>query len=130
MSFDWKTFRTIADELIKSQNKQGIEEAYYRSAVSRLYYSAFHSVKNILEQAGVTIPNTRMHESVRERCESSNNQTYRIIGTNLHRLFNFRIDADYKAKRTVNLTTALSSSSIANTIFSSISKIDPVKNRP
>ena len=43
MSFDWKTYKDLAEEL-RSKD----DEAFKRSAISRLYYSVFHQAKIFL----------------------------------------------------------------------------------
>jgi uncharacterized protein (UPF0332 family) len=41
MSFDWRDYKKVADELLRSA-KPPLEEAYLRSTISRSYYSAYH----------------------------------------------------------------------------------------
>jgi uncharacterized protein (UPF0332 family) len=130
MSFDWNKYQTIADQLIKLQDKQGIEEAYYRTAASRSYFAAFHSVRKVLELAGTTIPRGKEHEFVRGQCASSSNKKYTIIGNNLSRLHNNRVKADYKSNYIFVKNDAESSCWLANSIFNSVKNIDPKKDKP
>lgn len=51
MPFDWMQYHALADELRTRK-----EEAYLRSAISRVYYCVYCQVRNHLRQSGTQIP--------------------------------------------------------------------------
>jgi uncharacterized protein (UPF0332 family) len=48
MSFDSKLFFTLADELINDQKNPSLQEAYYRTVISRSYYSVHWAARKLL----------------------------------------------------------------------------------
>ncbi len=98
MSFSWKEYFDLADELAQIQNPlTSSDEARLRSAISRAYYGAFISARNFLHfRENNPVPHRMnahwyvMHEFL------SSNQAVRVrIGTNLSRLRPDRNMADY-----------------------------------
>ena len=90
MSFCWKDYLQLANELIESSKNSNIEEAYLRSSISRSYYGIFCIARNYLvDKKGATIEKDDTHKFVREKFITSNNQSEQIVGEILK---NFRFD--------------------------------------
>ena len=92
MSFDWKTYKDLAEEL-RSKD----DEASKRSSISRLYYSVFHQAKIFL----INIENYDYSEHKDSHAQVWNEfirkgKTFKSIGENGKRLRNIRNDADYE----------------------------------
>jgi uncharacterized protein (UPF0332 family) len=99
MSFDWKDYIKLAEKLQNETNKNSIEEAYYRSMISRSYYGVF-CISRI--KAGLEfyrpIPRTGdpgVHEKVISYYKSSKIREEKLIGKFLDDLRKERNDADY-----------------------------------
>lgn len=103
MSFDWRLYLQLADELITYQRTANLQEAYYRSAISRSYYGVFCIARNFLVSKGVIIPRKRTHTFVREKYQYSQNRVEKKIGDNLGRLWRRRKEADYEDKVKVDI---------------------------
>ena len=56
MSFTWDLYLDFAEELIEYQKTQSLNEAYFRTAISRSYYSVFCLSRNALIKKGILIP--------------------------------------------------------------------------
>lgn len=98
MSFNWDEFLTLAEALVRDPNSPGPEEASLRSAVSRAYYAAFCSARNLArDRREITLTHTgRDHWLVQKHFQDSPHPTRRQIGTSLDRLRDYRRQADYK----------------------------------
>lgn len=46
MSFDWHLYVALASELLETAKTEGMEEAYFRSSISRSYYGVFCIARN------------------------------------------------------------------------------------
>jgi hypothetical protein len=123
MSFDWQSFQRLANELISMQRIPEIQEAYFRSAISRSYYAAFCRARDTLQAKGVTLPPGKVHEFVREQYESSPDRALNAIGANLHRLFSKRIHADYKDSPAIDLRVATMCSSLTTNLLRQLDRI-------
>lgn len=100
MSFAWTQFLDLARALEKDP-PDGQKEAYYRSAISRAYYAAFHSAREYLELKGLLQPNQQnVHEEVRWLFATSSELGARNlparIAEDLGRLRRDRNNADYE----------------------------------
>lgn len=125
MSFDWKLYIDLADELISQQRSTNLHEAYYRTAISRSYYSVFCIARNLLVKKGVTIQPVDTHRFVRKEFKNSPKRVEKKLGEDLGRLWKDRKDSDYEegvsidknradtayklAKKTLNLLDSLAS---------------------
>jgi hypothetical protein len=70
-------FLTLARTLSKSAG-----EAELRSAVSRAYYSAFHSARILIESCGVQLPlSASAHEKITNCMQQSTDQGLQTVGT-------------------------------------------------
>lgn len=106
MSFNWNHYNDLANDLINQKRTSGIEEACYRSSISRSYYSVFNIIRNFLENNGHTIPNRQAHSKVIEILKKDS--SYKPIGVKLERLRDQRNIADYNANASINHSYAIS----------------------
>jgi len=97
MSFNWAEFLTLAEALLRNPNSPGPEEAALRSAISRAYYAAFCSARNLArDKNGLVLPRgPEVHGVIRDHFETSPDRVRRKIGTDLNRLRDYRNRADY-----------------------------------
>lgn len=109
MSFDWRLYIKLADELINLQRDKSLAESYWRSAISRAYYGVFCLSRNFLLSKRITIPRKNVHRFVIDRYKRSFDQNKKKIGIELDRLKKDRIDADYKDRISINKNYALRS---------------------
>jgi uncharacterized protein (UPF0332 family) len=94
MSFDWSKYLVVAEHLYNNANK---EEAFLRSAISRAYYAAFVSARNLLrDKDGLEIPKADVHNFVITKFLTSRNPMRQKIGSNLFDLRKIRNLADYR----------------------------------
>ena len=95
MSFDWKLYVELSEELIKHQQTPLLQEAYLRSAISRSYYGVFCIARNLLIPKTVFFPKEDIHKFVREQFNLAVSRKEKQIGTKLLRLWTERKAADY-----------------------------------
>ncbi len=127
MSFDWKLYVQLAEELVNDQKTAGLREAYCRSAMSRSYYGVFCTARNLLLliNKGIVIPIVDTHKFVRERYLLSPDKIQRKIGTNLQRLWKERKDADYEETASVDSKRAKLACEMANRTLTDLKGIRP-----
>lgn len=106
MSFDWKLYIQLADELIAYQRTTSLQEAYLRSAISRSYYGIFCLARNFLISKGISIPGVDTHKFIRSNYQRSSNKAEKEIGDNLRRLWRERKDADYEDGAHIDINRA------------------------
>ena len=97
MSFDWQSYLALA----KTLNAMS-DEAAWRSAVSRAYYSAFHAASSTLKANTIaTFPKDerKSHAKVWNVYTQSAKKDCRRIGNRATRIMDDRLDADYNAAR-------------------------------
>jgi uncharacterized protein (UPF0332 family) len=124
MSFQW------ADYLVLSQNLAGqtlvpCQEAKLRSAISRAYYAAFCSTRNLLNQKGYSIyPTSKAHQEVQDILKKKNDKVSKRIQSHLDRLRDDRNDADYEDIFEGDLNKTITYDlSLANQVISNLSNI-------
>jgi len=89
MSFNWKDYVDLAEELLKRE-----DEASHRSAVSRAYYGVFCIARNRLS---MTYDKSRfVHWQVIKRLWKSNNPKHKKLAKILSDLKRARERADYE----------------------------------
>lgn len=92
MSFNGKLFLSLADELITFKRNPNLHEAYYRTAISRSYYSIHWKARKLLSN----VPTTgKAHQFVIDGFKSSSDNVYKKIGKDIERLRIWRNEADY-----------------------------------
>ena len=96
MTFDWKTLKTVGDELSKTD-----DEAHLRSAFGRYYYGPYCSTKyylvNIGNQEYLDLKGT--HSRLYMELKNSHDYNEQKLGILLEQLFKKRTDADYLTER-------------------------------
>lgn len=91
MSFDWREFFTVAEELAER-----VEERDKRTAVGRAYYAAFGTARSHLESSGVTLAKgSGVHGAVWGHLSKSPDPVERQLGTTGNRLRVTRNRVDY-----------------------------------
>lgn len=94
MSFNWKEFQDVGDDLKKTPR-----EAYQRSAVGRYYYSCYSPVKEYFETVIRTLrPDENSHQAIIKDLHNSNNDKEKDLGDYLSKLRRYRNNADYQRK--------------------------------
>jgi hypothetical protein len=100
--FDWTLYLDLAKHLLVGQQPKtnnNIDEAYYRSAISRAYYAAYCVARNYLqEDQGLNIPVFDSHKFVLEEFMDEPK-----IASTLKSLRDDRNRADYNNQSSRNL---------------------------
>ncbi len=123
MSFDWKLYIDLADELVSYQKTSGLQDAYYRTAISRSYYGVFCIARNLLIKKGPGIPYSDEHRYVREEFKKSPKRIEKQIGEHIGRLWRERKDADYEEGASIDRTRADTACKIAKKTLSLLNYI-------
>lgn len=113
MSFDWKLYVDLSDELITHQRTPSLKEAYLRSAISRSYYGVFCIARALLISRTVFFPRENIHKFVREEFNRAQSNREKQIGTKLLRLWTERKAADYEQEGSFNNERAKTAYKIA-----------------
>lgn len=94
MSFDWNTYKDLAEEL-----RLRDDEASKRSAISRLYYSVYWKARILLEKEtpNLYVPLDNSHTTIWRKFLDKG-ITRRTIFNNGQRLKEYRQMADYEAE--------------------------------
>lgn len=116
MAFDWNSYLTLARELATETDgqvaNQGIE-AKQRCAVSRAYYSVYHSALSYAKTTFSYTPSTHnvsLHRELQKKYkQQSGNTDHREVGQILTRLHQYRVNCDYHAEDQGNLQKLISS---------------------
>jgi len=97
MSFHWSDYLTLAESLVTDPAAPGPREATLRAAISRAYYAAFCSARNLAKSRGeiVTTQTASEHGLVIAHFRGSSEPIRRRIGADLGRLRKHRNSADY-----------------------------------
>ena len=86
-----RDFLDVADELLA-----GLHEGYWRSAVSRAYYGAFHVARDLFLQCGFRVPTAeRAHTYLSLRLMNAEHPDMIAAGNSLDDLRRARNQADY-----------------------------------
>ena len=102
MSFDWKDYIDLAEDLLSNK-----KESYLRSSISRAYYGVFCLARNKKNyQKYRTQKGENIHWMVINAYRKSNDPLEQRIGINLDNLRRTRNDADYKGEKTINRKNA------------------------
>jgi uncharacterized protein (UPF0332 family) len=126
MSFDWKLYVQLAEELIDFYRSEALKEACFRSAISRAYYCVFCIARNFLKSKGKTIPPIDTHKFVREQFKRSSDIIERKIGENLARLWKERKDSDYEDTADINRERAKTACELAKRLLQELKKIGAI----
>lgn len=97
MSFDWKGYVHLAEELQKRT-----EESYLRSSISRAYYGAFCIARNKKGYQNYKLKRgENIHWIVIDAYKNSSNANEQNIGRILDKLRKTRNDADYDENKPI-----------------------------
>lgn len=92
MSVTAQDFMASARDIAKS----GLDEMSQRNAISRAYYSAFHTTKSAIPPDGKARGPIGMHKNyIKQLAEAANGSPERRVGIRLAALYRRRVDADY-----------------------------------
>jgi uncharacterized protein (UPF0332 family) len=95
----------------------GMSEAEWRSAVSRAYYSAFHTARLLLKRLGFEVPTAdRAHAYLWLRLANSGHTIVQRAGNELRDLRRKRNDADYDLERPIDELLAGENVSLATDV--------------
>lgn len=97
--FDWSLYTRLSEEILTfTDSHPDLSEASLRCAISRAYYGAFCSARNLLTKTDVSILSNdgSVHSTVINKYKNNPNKIYKNIGAKLNRLREVRIKADYK----------------------------------
>lgn len=118
MAFVWAQYIKIAEELIAQGDSSLIESAYFRSSVSRAYYGAYCTARDIVEQTlGFSVPKGDSHTFVINKFKYSSGRVTRKVGEDLNRLHEKRRKVDYEASADIDSTYAKTALEQAQGIF-------------
>ena len=103
MTFDWREYLILAENLCTNSHTFPNQEACFRVAISRAYYAAFCTARNyakdydrlILRKTGEDHRIVKDHYSFANDSHIQQQRKRRQIGINLDRLINLRNKADY-----------------------------------
>ncbi|MCI0357984.1 MAG: HEPN domain-containing protein [Planctomycetaceae bacterium] len=105
------------------------DEAQLRTAVSRAYYSAFHSAKDYLASLAVQVGHN--HGELHRCLLESGHARAKIAGRRLADLHSFRVKADYdlRASQAGTPVTSQRCVELANDIFAIVDELDSTTAR-
>ena len=97
MTFSWVDYLIVARHLAKHSIASGCAEGCLRSAISRAYYAALNTTRNLLsDQWGIEVPETaEIHRFVPQWFMDEKDPDQQEIGILLDRLRDRRRRADY-----------------------------------
>lgn len=120
--FEPKLFLNLAESL-KDYPK---DESKVRTSVSRSYYSIFLGIRVRIENlTGKDLENRRnIHETIINGLKTSKDKQTASFGTNLDMLRNYRNQADYHLRVSLNPLKAELAYKIAEDLFNELKKLD------
>ncbi|MFQ6057936.1 MAG: hypothetical protein ACE5MB_03520 [Anaerolineae bacterium] len=97
MSFCWADYLTVASHLMEHSTASSYQEACLRSAISRAYYAALNTARDLLrDQWGIEVPESaEIHWFVPQWFMDEDDLDRKEIGALLDRLRDRRRKADY-----------------------------------
>lgn len=103
MSFDWSQYIELAEDLISQAQGGRLDQALFRSSISRAYYGAFCLARDkVVEYNGEPLPRVDTHRRVRETFHGSTAYEAMQVGSKLGNLLRQRKIADYEAAATID----------------------------
>ncbi|WP_013334752.1 HEPN domain-containing protein [Gloeothece verrucosa] len=128
MTFNWEDYLTLANKLSEETLTSAIQEAQFRSAISRAYYAAFNQAKTFLENTDkILIPRVNIHKYVINQFQNSPDRRRQKIGNRLLVLRTYRNQADYDSTITVRDETCQEALTLAKRIILAFKKIDEME---
>lgn len=126
MTFSWRLYIQLADELISHQRTPGLHEAYLRTAISRSYYGVFCIARNFLVNRGVAIPKVDTYKFVKDKYWNSPNRVEKKVGKGLRDLWIERKDADYDEGTTVDINRARTAHEMARRVLERLRNVGAI----
>lgn len=125
MSFLWADYLDVARHLTEHSDSSGYAGACLRSAISRAYYAALNTTRNLLrDQWGIEVPETaEIHSFIPQWFLTEDDVDYREIGALLDRLRDRRRKADYDDEIPKVLSLAKRSLSDAQLVIDRVSTL-------
>jgi uncharacterized protein (UPF0332 family) len=93
VSFNWQLYLELADELIHRQQTKSLEEAYWRSSISRSYYGVFCTARD--RKGWQNLKTVEVHKYVIDKYKGSSILLEKQVGKMLDELRRYRNRADY-----------------------------------
>jgi uncharacterized protein (UPF0332 family) len=93
VSFNWQLYLELADELIHRQQTKSLEEAYWRSSISRSYYGVFCTARD--RKGWQNLKTVEVHKYVIDKYKESSILLEKQVGKMLDELRRYRNRADY-----------------------------------
>lgn len=114
MTFSWPDYLIVAKHLMEHSTASGYAEGCLRSAISRAYYAALNTTRNLLsDQWGIEVPDTaEIHRFVPQWFMDEEDPDQQEIGILLDRLRDRRRRADYADE--VTKVSSLAARSLAD----------------
>ncbi len=126
MSFDWRHYVEIARKLI-AVKADGLEEARFRTAISRCYYGVFCIAREFVESSKPTpLDRQSIHWQVINALQWSDHPVEKKIGVNLKRLHNRRKDCDYEKEASIGGQDAEAAYAVATRVLRDLEKVGAV----
>lgn len=100
MTFDWLEYFQIAEKFLTQAEYEHNSQAYYRSSISRAYYSVFCILRNTKKLNDSKKGN--IHKYLIDLLKKSHNEDEIYIGTILDELRYLRNLADYDDKENID----------------------------
>lgn len=125
MSFEWREYLVLANDLYSSCTTFSNEEACLRAATSRSYYAAFCTARNVArDKEGLTLTNTGGDHGIVSRFyKNASDRERKKVGVLLSRLKNYRGNADYVDALPGLLSDTEATLSLSDQVISLLEKI-------
>lgn len=119
--FDWNHYYLLSKEFNKIASSDPLAEAYYRSSISRCYYSVYHQVKAFAVENGFIEDSSRIGDRHAEIIDFLNEIDRSWAGNHLSKLKKNRHTCDYKNNVTVDSRLVNTSMIFASNIIGNLS---------
>jgi uncharacterized protein (UPF0332 family) len=113
VSFDWKDYVYLAEDLLNRP-----EESYLRSAISRAYYGVFCIARN--NKGYKDFAGSNVHWKVINEYKNSSDRNERNLGRILDNLRRSRNDADYNEDKLISGDLAARAVLLAKNVLATI----------
>jgi uncharacterized protein (UPF0332 family) len=125
MAYNWDQYLDLSGHLLENKIS-GIEDACFRSSISRAYYSALHKARLFIEANGIIVPEDfSMHHYIIGLYRNSESEVARSIGLYLDRLRSARNESDYNDNAIMKETKAKRYFEDARWIIANVDSVSP-----
>mgnify|MGYP001144631453 CR=1 FL=1 len=117
MSFSWSDYLNVAEHLVEYSQQSSYEEGCLRAAISRAYYAALNTSRDLLQnQWGINVPtDASIHKFIPQCFRDEDKPERKEIGMVLDRLRDRRRKADYSDE--ISKPRSLARNSLADAQF-------------